>query len=521
MSRRRKQRFVSLSPLTVFNSGYGNHGADASKASNRGYIVDSRDARNDIDKNYKTLRARSVDLQQGVPIAAGALKTNRTNVIGPGLKLKANIRFEALGMTVEEKNAWERKTETEFALWAAHCDARQQTDFYGIQSLVFFEKMLYGDSFVSLPMVENRNDPYLLRLHVIESILVDTPPKFRGNENEKDNDILYGIKFGKFGEAIGYYVITAPYTGYNDDEDYTYIPRYGEDTGRRNMIHVLNVERSGQLRGLPLLAPVIEDIKLLGRYTDAEVVKVLVNALMSAFIETETPENGPPIDGLPEDEQVDEEHDDTIELGNGTINVLRPGEKIKIVEKTPIPSDFEKFITALVSHIGSALEIPYEVLTKHYSSSYSASRGALLEYWKSVDMNRSEFITQFCQPIYEEWLTEAIQLGRIDAPGFFDDPAIRAAWLGAEWYGPAQGQLNPKDEAEAAELRIKNGISTIAREAAQITGMDFENEVLPQRVREHEAMEEGGLLNEQGQQVTVSNVADSSADESAGDSTVD
>ena len=96
------------------NSGYSNHGANSFKSSAKGYQVNSQDARHDIDANFRMLRARSVDLQQGTPIAAGALKTNKTNVIGPGLRFKANIRYEELGLTFEEKNAWERKTEREF-----------------------------------------------------------------------------------------------------------------------------------------------------------------------------------------------------------------------------------------------------------------------------------------------------------------------------------------------------------------------------------------------------------------------
>ena len=118
------------------NSGYSNHGANSFKSSAKGYQVNSQDARHDIDANFRMLRARSVDLQQGTPIAAGALKTNKTNVIGPGLRFKANIRYEELGLTFEEKNAWERKTEREFAMWAKHCDAREQTDVYGMQALV-------------------------------------------------------------------------------------------------------------------------------------------------------------------------------------------------------------------------------------------------------------------------------------------------------------------------------------------------------------------------------------------------
>ena len=62
----------------------------------------------------------------------------------------------------------------------------------------------------------------------------------------------------------------------------------------------------------------------------------------------------------------------------------------------------------------------------------------------------------------------------MQAPGFFDDPAIRAAWCGAEWFGDAQGQLDPKKEAEAAKIRVDEGFSTREREAAELTGMKYD-----------------------------------------------
>lgn len=89
-------------------------------------------------------------------------------------------------------------------------------------------------------------------------------------------------------------------------------------------------------------------------------------------------------------------------------------------------------------------------------------------------MRREWLIGNFCQPVYEEWLTEAVLKGRIEAPGFFDDPAIRAAWCGADWYGDAQGQLDPLKEANAAKVRVDEGFSTREREAAELTGMKYE-----------------------------------------------
>jgi hypothetical protein len=65
---------------------------------------------------------------------------------------------------------------------------------------------------------------------------------------------------------------------------------------------------------------------------------------------------------------------------------------------------------------------------------------------------------RFCQPIYEQWLEEAVARGYIAAPGFFADPVVRAAWCRAEWHGPTQGQLDPTKEVEAAEKRVAGGI---------------------------------------------------------------
>ena len=44
---------------------------------------------------------RNACLYMGVPLATGALKTCRTNVVGSGLKLKSQVDYEVLGMTEE------------------------------------------------------------------------------------------------------------------------------------------------------------------------------------------------------------------------------------------------------------------------------------------------------------------------------------------------------------------------------------------------------------------------------------
>ena len=49
------------------------------------------------------------------------------------------------------------------------------------------------------------------------------------------------------------------------------MPAFGAATGRRNVLHPFRRTRPGQTRGIPYLAPVMELVKQLGRYSEAEV----------------------------------------------------------------------------------------------------------------------------------------------------------------------------------------------------------------------------------------------------------
>ena len=81
-----------------------------------------------------------------------------------------------------------------------------------------------------------------------------------------------------------------------------------------------------------------------------------------------------------------------------------------------------------------------------------------------------------CQPVYAWVISEAVARGYLQAPGFFDDPVRRAAWLGATWRGAPMGQLDPLKEAKAAKewLGIP-GALTIQQLTAEQFGTDYED----------------------------------------------
>jgi capsid protein len=68
---------------------------------------------------------------------------------------------------------------------------------------------------------------------------------------------------------------------------------------------------------------------------------------------------------------------------------------------------------------------------------------------------------------------EGVLSGRIKAPGFLEDQRIRAAWSGAVWTGPGQGQIDPLKETQAAKARIDARLSNHDIEYTSIHGNDW------------------------------------------------
>lgn len=486
------KRAAARRKLKIIDSGYGNYGASRTKKSLIGWIYGGGSAHEDIEENLCVLRERCRDLYMGVPLATGALKTCRTNVVGSGLRLKSQIDYEVLGVKEEEARSLESKIEREFALWADSpaCDLERLDNFYELQQLAFLNWLMSGDVIATLPITKRVNMPYDLRICLIEADRLSNP------NTSTNPHIIGGVETNDDGEVIAYHISSHhPLSCDMTKIEWARVQAWGEKTGRRNVIHIMNRERIGQRRGVPFLAPVIEALKQLGRYTDAELVAAVVSGMFTVFIEKDSVSSDSVLSGIiPEEEQVDAEDDTSIELAPGAIVDLNKGEKAHDMNPGRPNTAFDGFVVSICRQIGAALEIPYELLVKHFTASYSASRGALLEAWKMFRMYRTWLANDFCQPIYEEWFAEAVAKGRIPAPGFFADPIRRKAFLGAEWNGPAQGLLNPVQEVEAAEKRVQNGFSTRDREAMEMNGSDFyrnaaqlkREEKLLQEVRDHD-----------------------------------
>ncbi|NBH32099.1 phage portal protein [Clostridiaceae bacterium] len=502
---RRQNDRIKLELIRSFkNSGYDESGASRNKNSMRGWLASSKSPQEDIDRNIPILRQRSRSLYMSAPLAVSAIKTNRTNIVGEGLRLKSTIDAAFLRMTPEVAAEWQRNTEREFELWAdsKFCDSTRVNNFYEIQQVACLSWLMNGDA---CALVEYERPtpafPYGLRVHLIEADRVSTPHtsgtavNLYATESTTGNRIFNGVEVTDAGRVVAYHICsTYPNSQLRAAKKWQRVKAFGDKTGTPNVLMIFEAERAEQYRGVPYLAPVIESLKQLTRYSEAEMMAAVINGFFTVFITSEGNTGEMGFTGVLDDEDRVSDDDLNYELGPGMVNVLKPGEKIDIADAKRPSSNFDAFTTALAKYVGAALEIPVELLIKSFNSSYSASRAALLEAWKAFRMKRKWLAADFCQPLYEIFLTEAIANGRIKAPGFFLDPAIRKAYCRAQWNGPAPGMLDPVKEATAAEKRIAIGVSTRQRESIEMTGTDFDANVA-QLARENQLMKEAGLVS--------------------------
>lgn len=488
---RAAQRLQARVGHAMIATGY--NGASSSRRSLAGWNPLPGSADDDTLADLPTLRARVRDLDRNAPVAGGAINTTVTNVVGTGLSVQPQIDHQALGLSEEQAADWQDTTLREFLLWAesTDCDATRALNFYGLQSLAFRTALTSGDCFAVQAVVPRQRTPIALAIQLFEADYVCNPHWTPDAAN-----LIQGVELDGLGAPVRYYFASAHPTrrGRRHGITWSAVDAFGSRTGRRNVLHLFDRRRPGQTRGVPFLAPVIEPLKQLERYTEAELMAAVVSGMFTVFIQSEAPATLMPSAQTGAGASAATAANATLgtNLGNGLVVELNPNEKIDTANPGRPNAQFDPFVTAIIRQIGLLLEIPYEILVKHYQSSYSAAKAAMNDAWKFFRSRRDWVATYFCQPIYETWLEEAVARGRVIAPGFFADAAIRRAWCRASWVGDGPGSLDPLKEALAARERTELTISTLAQESILHDGGDW-NAKVRQRGREEAMRRAAGL----------------------------
>lgn len=487
---------------------FGNHGAYRSarydNKSTKGWVTSDGSADADTLADVQTLRQQSSDLIRNDALASGSINVVVTAVVGTCIVPQSRLDYEFVGLTEELASEWQSMAERIFSHWANSkaADSAMRLNYWRMVEVFERSKLERGDVFAIRRFIGRKGSLLKTCWQIIEADRVATPPSLAAMA---DKNIRGGVELGRNGEPVRYHVLQVhpgeKSRSISDPEDFTAIPST-DSNGDPVVLHFMSTKRVGQTRGIPYLAPVIESLKQLGRYSEAEIAAAVISSMFAVFVKS--PAAGTASSPLasfggalpgqvgvssPSPQQVAAKQE--IKLQSGMIVDLAEGEEIQVAEASRPNTAFEPFVSAILSQIGSALEVPYEVLTRHFSSSYSASRAALLEAWRFFLKEREELIESFCQPVWNAVISEAVATGLLDAPDFFTDPLKREAYLAVDWIGGNVPSLDPLKEATAAKAWHDLGIDSL-QDISASKNKDYDR-THKQLVREKRMRDRDGL----------------------------
>lgn len=510
MAGSRKPKADTFLPAVSANAHQAASGHDPAMAT-WNPVAGSADA--DLLPDLETLTPRSRDLQRNNGVMAGVQQTYKDNIIGAILRLTAIPNVRLLGWTPEQGREWAAQVQAEFQTFAdsTECDAANEQNLLALTLQALGGTLANGDH-MALPMwLPRPGARWSTRLMAVESDRLSTPYGM-----EADPYVRAGRRFDDYGAPQGYYIRRrhpgdrygfGPHGGigwnWPDMDTWDYVPAF-TDWGRRRVIYLHDKDRVGQSRGKPLVTSVMREFHMAGKYCGNELQASVANSMIAAFIESNLdPDSAAALFGdKPRSawgESVRQSRNLRIAQG-ASIIPLPAGAKVSSFTPSRPNAAFEAFMHSVLRQIAAGLNLPYELLLKDFSqTNYSSARAALLEAWRYFSGRRRWLTDHWLRPIYELWLEEAVNAGRIEAPHFYEQ---RHAYTRCRFIFAGRGWVDPTKEAQASQLRMENNISTLEAECAE-QGQDY-IEVLEQRAHEMNLMKLYGLSSPLPTQSVVS-----------------
>ena len=438
-------------------------------------------------KDYWTLRARSVQLFEENLYARGIVRRLITNEINTGLTLEALPESLILGIDVETLRDWSDGVEARFTMWSERkdlVDYRKQRNFAELQRTARMQALIDGDVLV-VERIDRRTGLPMTQL--IDGAVVQSPI---GTDHTlaAGHEIKEGVELDPRERQVAYWIR-------KKDNTFERLPAYGSRSGRRIAWLMYGIEnRMCETRGTPLLALILQSMRELDRYRDSTQRKAVLNSMLAMFIKKDKDKMGSlPMQGSAVRRDT---VDGTTDGGTPTQNVrlsshipgliieeLQVGEEPQGFGNQGIDEKFGDFEEAILQGIAWALEIPPEILRLSFSSNYSASQAALQEFKIYLNKARSEFATNFCQPIYVDWLIGEVLNNRVIINGFVEawrNPAaydVYGAWIQSDWTGAIKPSTDPVKQVKAMQDMVDAGFITRTRAARELTGTKFDRNV--------------------------------------------
>lgn len=476
-------------------------GARTNRQNTRGWMPGARSPNYDTIGDQVPLRARARDAVRNFPLAKSTIITFVACGIGVGLKPAPRIDARYLGLTDDQKESLERDILRHWDAWSSSrwSSFDGTLAFNAQQRLSFSARLINGDHWVIKRRRAIPGTPYTLSLQHIEADLVSTPDSQISNLTIRD-----GVEFDDNGVARAIYIANHyPHDPlFSGAKAWARVPLY-DDQGAAIVLHNVGDRRAGQARGVTLFDATIETLKALADFAENELTAALNDSVFTVLFKSPRgakllpdmvaidPETGLPITSDMVGTTV--ERTPKIPLGAANVVNIFEDESAEKLESTRPSKLFEPFDTAMVKKYAAGVGLPFELIMRHFTASFSASKGAIIEGWRVIRKERGTDIDNVGTPTWSWFLEDLAASGLVAMPGFFQDHLARAAYSRVQWSGPVPGHLNPAQEADAAKTRMDTGITTLEAETAEYNGSSWEDNH-PQSAKEHRVRLAAGLV---------------------------
>jgi len=421
-----RSRISALKKASAYYDGAdkGRRGASIRRSSADANVV-SR-------KSLPALRSGSHDMVRNNPHARRGVEAIVSNTVGAGIK----VQFQKNGNPAEDIHQLAMKH-----LGSLACDADGRNNFFGLQALVC-RAMVEGGEVLVRRRWRRTSDglPLPVQFQVLEGDFLDHTKE---GPTASGGYIMQGVEFDALGRRKGYWIFNSHPNG----AVYQGLPS-SKFVQASEIIHLYLVERPGQVRGIPWLAPVMLRLQDFSDYEEAQLVRQKIAACYVAFIQ-DIQDNPTGVPGVP----GDGEDADLTGFEPGLITNLPPGRQVTFGQP-PTVNDYDPYARVSLRAVAAGLGISYEALTGDLKGvSFTSGRMGRLEMNKNVDAWR--WLTLI--PVFNDkicgWVLEAIFIAQgIDTAGvtFLHTP-------------PRREMLNPAQEVSANTGAVRSGQKTLTQ----------------------------------------------------------
>lgn len=376
------------------------------------------------------LRNKTRHERENNPSLQGILEQYSGEFIGSGPRLQ--IIDEAAG-----SESWTSPVERLFADWAQAVNLAEK-----LAILVECEPV-DGESFLQLLDNPGLDSPVKLDLRNLEAEQVATPDA----DAWSDPTLIDGIVQDPWGNVVAYHVLHEhPGDSINWNAKYDVLPA-------ETICHWFRPLRAGQGRGQSAFASSVEICAAVRRYAKATLLKQELGANIAASMEVDAP--------LHDGEPAEFELMDVVPIPNQGMLAVPKGSNPKMFDPAQNTTGYNEFVDKSLTTAGRPVLAPRNLVTGD-SSGFNFASGKLdhLPWQASLYRKRERLRHRVLAKILRAWYAEALLAGVLppNTPHF-------AAWQYDFQYDGFLS-IDPVKDLDAAERRIRLGISTLAIEAA-------------------------------------------------------